>query len=223
MGTQFDALSHMGRNVEMADGSIETVLYNGFTEEELTGANRGAGGVEALGVEHMKPFITRGIPVDIAGYKGVPTLAPDYEVTLEDVLGALERQGMSEDTIEQGDAVLFHYGWSVNWTNPSRYNDSFVGRGDNEGSPGIGGEVARWLVTKRPSMVGGDSCCVQIMPATTSGNVHHTIFFGEGIPLLENMELKDVAADEVHEFLFLNLTIRIKGATGSPVRPIAVR
>ena len=223
MGTQFDALAHMGRNVEMADGSFETVFYNGFTENDLTAGNRGRGGVEALGVEHMKPFITRGILVDIAAYKGVPTLEPDYEVTLDDVLGALERQGMSEDTIEQGDAVLFHYGWSVNWTNPSKYNDSFVGTGENEGSPGIGGEVARWLVTRRPSMVGGDSCCVQIMPPTPSGNVHHTLFLEEGIPLLENMELKDVARDEVYEFLFLNLTIRIKGATGSPVRPIAVR
>ena len=223
MGTQFDALSHMGRSVQMEDGAFETVFYNGFTERELTSGNRGAGGVEALGVEHMKPFITRGILIDIAAYKNVPTLPPDYEVTLDDVLGALERQGMSEDTIEQGDAVLFHYGWSVNWSNPSRYNDSFVGTGDNEGSPGIGGEVARWLVTRRPSMVGGDSCCVQIMPPSPSGNVHHTLFLGEGIPLLENMELKDVARDEVYEFLFLNLTIRIKGATGSPVRPIAVR
>jgi kynurenine formamidase len=223
MGTQFDALAHMGRNVEMADGSFETVFYNGFTETELTGGNRGADGVERLGVEHMKPFITRGILIDIAAYKGVPTLPHDYEVSLEDVLGALERQGMGEDTIEQGDAVLFHYGWSVNWTNPSKYNDSFVGTGDNEGSPGIGGEVARWLVTRRPSMVGGDTCCVQIMPPTASGNVHHTLFLAEGIPLLENMELKDVARDEVYEFLFLNLTIRIIGATGSPVRPIAVR
>ena len=42
-------------------------------------------------------------------------------------------------------------------------------------------------------------------------------------PLLENMELKDVAGDQVYEFLFLNLTLPIKGATGSPVRPIAVR
>ena len=223
MGTQFDALAHMGRNVEMADGSFETVFYNGFTERELTGGNRGSGGVEVLGVEQMKPFITRGILIDIAAYKGVPVLGPNYEVTLDDVRGALERQGMSEDTIEQGDAVLFHYGWSVNWTNPPKYNDSFVGTGENEGSPGIGGEVARWLVTRRPSMVGGDTCCVQIMPATPSGNVHHTLFFAEGIPLLENMELKDLARDEVYEFLFLNLTIRIKGATGSPVRPIAVR
>jgi len=223
MGTQFDALAHMGRNVEMADGSFETVFYNGFTERDLTAGNRGRGGVEALGVEQMKPFITRGILIDIAAYKGVPILEPDYEVTLDDVRGALERQGMSEETIEQGDAVMFHYGWSVNWANPSKYNDSFVGTGDNEGSPGIGGDVARWLVTRRPSMVGGDTCCVQIMPPTASGNVHHTLFHGEGIPLLENMELKDLASDEVYEFLFLNLTIRIKGATGSPVRPIAVR
>ena len=145
----FDALSHQGRTVEMADGSFESVFYNGFTEEELTGGNRGQGGVEALGVEHMKPFITRGILVDIAAYKGLDTLGPRYEVTMEDVRGALGRQGMSEDTIEQGDAVLFHYGWSVNWTNPSKYNDSRFGVGENEGSPGIGSEVARWLATRK--------------------------------------------------------------------------
>ena len=104
MGTQFDALSHQGRTLRMADGSIEPVFYNGFTEQSLTGTNRGRGGVEALGVEHMKPFITRGILVDIAGFRGVDTLGPRDEVTLADVRGALERQGMSEETIEQGDA-----------------------------------------------------------------------------------------------------------------------
>lgn len=226
MGTQFDALSHQGRTMRMADGSIQPVFYNGYTEQDLTGTNRGRNGVETLGIEHMKPFITRGILVDIAGYKGVDTLGPRYEVTMEDVRGALERQGMGEDTVEQGDAVLFHYGWSAHWTNPSRYNDSRVGVGDNEGSPGIGPEVARWLASRRVSMVGGDSCCVQIMPPTSrdiADNVHHLLFLEEGIGLLENMELKDIARDEVYEFLFLNLTLRIKGATGSPVRPIAVR
>jgi kynurenine formamidase len=223
MGTQFDALSHQGPTLQMADGSYESVFYNGFTERDLTGSNRGLGGVEALGVEHMKPFITRGILVDVAGYKEVAVLGPRYEVTLEDVRGALERQGMSEATIEQGDAVLFHYGWSAHWTNPSRYNDSRVGVGENEGSPGIGPEVARWLVSRKVSMVGADSCCVQIMPPTGPGNVHHILFLEEGIGMLENMELSDVARDRVYEFLFLNLTLRIKGATGSPVRPIAVR
>lgn len=222
MGTQFDALGHQGPTLRMADGSFKSVFYNGFTEEDLTGTDRGQGGLDALGVEHMKPFITRGILVDIAGYKGVDVLGPRYEVTMADVRGALERQGMSEDTIEQGDAVMFNYGWSVHWTNPSRYNDSRVGVGDNEGSPGIGPEVARWLVTRKVSMVGADSCCVQIMPPTRPGNVHHILFLEEGIGLLENMELRDLARDGAYEFLFLNLTLRIKGATGSPVRPIAV-
>ncbi len=223
MGTQFDALSHQGPTLRMADGSIQPVFYNGFTENDLTGTNRGLGGVEALGVEHMKPFITRGILIDIAGYKGVDVLGPRDMVTMADVRGALERQGMSETSVEQGDAVMFHFGWSAHWGNPSRYNDSRVGVGDNEGSPGIGPEVARWLVSRRVSMVGGDSCCVQIMPPTEPGNVHHILFLEEGIGMLENMLLSEIAADEVYEFLFLNLTLRIKGATGSPVRPIAVR
>ena len=223
MGTQFDALGHQGRNVQMADGSYETVFYNGFSADDLVGANRGRGVLEALGVEQMKPFITRGILVDVAGFKGVGTLPAGYEVTMADVRGALARQNMSEETIRQGDAVLFHYGWSVNWSNPSKYNDSYVGTGENEGSPGIYADVARWLITRRVSLVGADTCCVEVRPRPGTDNLHHLLFLSEGIPLLENMELKDVARDDVYEFLFLGLPERIKGATGSPMRPMAIR
>ena len=223
MGTQFDALGHMGQAVQMADGSIQNVYYNGFTQQDLTGANNGLGGLEALGVEHMKPFITRGILIDVAGYKGVESLAAAYVVTMDDVRGALERQGMDENSVEQGDAVLFNFGWSVNWTNPSKYNDSYVGVGENEGSPGIYTEVARWLIGRKVALVGADNCCVEVRPSPSTDNVHTMLFHSEGIPLLENMELRELAGDEVYEFLFLALTERIKGATGSPVRPIAVR
>ncbi|MDE0001275.1 MAG: cyclase family protein, partial [Rhodospirillaceae bacterium] len=223
MGTQFDALSHQGESVQMADGSLQNVYYNGFTQDDLTGANNGVGGLEALGTEHVKPFITRGILIDIAGYKGVESLDAGYEVTMDDVRGALARQGMEEDTVQQGDAVLFNYGWAVNWTNPSRYNDSYVGVGENEGSPGIFAEVTRWLIDSRVALVGADSCCVEVRPRPGPENVHRMLFLRDGIPLLENMELRELAGDEVYEFLFLALTERIKGATGSPVRPIAVR
>ncbi len=118
MGTQFDAFGHQGRVVRMADGTLKGVYYNGFTEEELIGANRGVGGLQALGVEHVKPIITRGILIDIAAFKGVPVLESRYEVTLADVRGALAKQGIREDSIEPGDAVLFNYGWGVNWNNP---------------------------------------------------------------------------------------------------------
>ena len=224
MGTQFDALGHQGEALKMADGSVKMLYYNGVTEAELTGANGGLGGLQALGVEHVKPIITRGILVDVAGYKNVPVLGSRYEVTLADVRGALAKQGIREDSIETGDAILFNYGWAVNWNNPQKYNDSRFFVGENQGSPGIGIEVARWLISKKVSMAGADSCCVQVQPSVTpnSGNVHHELFFA-GIFLLENMDLRELARDRVYEFLYLNLTERIKGATGSPVRPVAIR
>lgn len=224
MGTQFDAFGHQGRVLRMADGTLKNVYYNGFTQEDLTGRNRGQGGLEALGVEHVKPIVTRGILIDVAGYKGVPVLDSRYEVTLADVRGALAKQGLREDSIEAGDAILFNYGWAVNWDNPQKYNDSRFFVGENQGSPGIGVEVARWAASKRLSMVGADSCCVQVQPAINpaAGNVHHELFFG-GVMMLENMDLRELARDRVYEFLYLNLTERIRGATGSPVRPIAIR
>ena len=224
MGTQFDAFGHQGKTVRMADGTLQNVYYNGFTQGDLTGRNRGVGGLEALGVEQVKPIITRGILIDIAGYKGVAALESRYEVTLADVRGALAKQGVREDTIEAGDALLFNYGWAVHWGNPAKYNDARFFVGENQGSPGIGVEVARWAVEKKASMVGADSCCVTIQPPVRPelGNVHHELLFG-GVMMLENMDLRELARDRVYEFLYLNLTERIRGATGSPVRPLAIR
>lgn len=223
MGTQFDALAHQGRYVEMADGTRQAVFYNGFTEDELIGARLGLGGLEALGIDQMKPVITRGVLIDVAGYRNLPNLPAGYEVTLADLRGALARQGMDERSIGRGDAVLFNYGWAVHWGNPSKYNDSYVGRGENEGSPGIYTEVTRWLIERDVALVGADSCCVEVRPRPGSDNMHHMLFLAHGIPLLENLELRELARDRVYEFLLLASPERIKGATGSPVRPIAVR
>src|SRR5688500_18963375 len=73
-------------------------------------------------------------------------------------------------------------------------------------------------------MVGADSCCVTIQPPVWPelGNVHHELLFG-AVMMLENMDLRELARDRVYEFLYLNLTERIRGATGSPVRPLALR
>lgn len=224
MGTQFDALGHIGRVVRTAEGTLTPVYYNGFTEEELTGRNHGLGGLEALGVEHAKPIITRGVLIDVAAYKGVPVLDSRYEVTAADLRGALAKQGIAEDRIERGDAILLNYGWAIYWDNPQKYNDGRFGVGENRGSPGLGVGAAQWLTSKGVVMVGADSCCVQAMPSLQPEvhNVHHELLFG-GVYILENMDLRELARDRVYEFLYLTLPERIKGATGSPVRPIAVR
>jgi kynurenine formamidase len=114
-------------------------------------------------------------------------------------------------------------GWAVNWTNPSKYNDSYVGVGENEGSPGIYAEVARWLVSREVALVGADSCCVEVRPRPGDDNVHLILMLDGGIALLENLDLRALAAAEAWEFLFLTLPERIKGATGSLVRPVAIR
>jgi kynurenine formamidase len=222
VGTQFDALGHVGMRMTLEDGSVKDVFYNGFTREEVLSGN----GLRALGVEKAGPFITRGFLLDIAGYKNVPTLSSHHEVTIEDVQGALARQGIDETEIQPGDAIVFNYGWAVNWGNPPKYNNADYSHPENKGSPGIGIPVARWLAEKKVSLVGADSCCVEVIPNPDKSlihPVHQELIMLHGIYMLENLDLRSLASDEVYEFLFIFNPLRLKGATGSPGRPLAIR
>jgi kynurenine formamidase len=213
VGTQFDGPGHTGTRLSMEDGSTKDVFYNGFQREDMWGPY----GLRKLGVENVRPYITRGILIDVAGYKNMETLAPAYEVTAEDIRGALAKQGLSEHDIEPGDALLFHYGWSKTWSDPAK----------NLGSmPGIGFEGARWVIDRKPSMVGSDGASTEVVPnpdASQAYPVHQELIVKNGIFNLENMVLGELARDGVYEFLFILTPIRFKGATGSPARPIAIR
>ncbi len=213
VGTQFDGLGHIGTRLTMPDGSERDVFYNGVTVEEM----RSAYGLRQLGVEHVKPIITRGVLVDVAGYKRVGTLPESYEITVEDVRRALARQGMSESDLRPGDAIFFRYGWSVHWDNAARYNQN---------PPGIGLEVARWVVDRRASMVGSDSWTTEVVPnpdPALSFPVHQVLIPENGIHNLENMALDEIAEAGVYEFLFIFTPLPLVGATGSPGRPLAIR
>jgi kynurenine formamidase len=213
VGTQFDGPGHIGVRLRMADGTDRDVYYNGFTWEEI----RGEGGLREIGIEQIKPIITRGILIDIAGLKGMPILPPTYEATLADVRGALARQGMAEAEIQPGDAILFHYGWAAHWSNPQVYGAS---------QPGIGLEVARWVVDRKASMVGSDSPGLEVTPnpdPTLAYPVHQVLITQNGIWNQENLHFEELVRDRVYQFLFVFTPVRFKGATGSPGRPIAIR
>jgi hypothetical protein len=213
VGTQFDGPGHIGMKVTMADGSVEDVYYNGFTGAEMYSPY----GLRKLGIENVKPMLTRGILVDLAGYKGLPNLPARYEVTLADVRGALARQGLSEGDIRPGDALLFRYGWSRFWTEPAKYNTE---------QPGIGLEVARWVVGRKASMVGSDQGGTEVQPNPDPNlvfPVHQELVMKNGIFNIENLTLEELARDAAYEFLFVFTPVRFKGATGSPGRPLAIR
>ena len=213
VGTQFDGPGHIGTRLKMADGSVQDIYYNGHPWSEMAGRY----GLAKLGVEHIKPIITRGVLIDIAGFKGVPVLPNDYEVTVADVRGALAKQGMTEAGIAPGDAIFFAYGWSALWRTPQEYS---------AGQPGIGLEVAQWIVDRRPAMVGSDSPGLEVTPNPDRNlvfPVHQELITKHGIWNQENLHFEELLAERAYEFLFVFTPVRFKGATGSPGRPIAIR
>lgn len=213
VGTQFDGPGHIGKRMTLPDGRVADVYYNGRTDAEIASPY----GLLANGIENVKPILTRGILIDVAGYKGLDALPHSYEVSLADVRGALAQQGLSEDTIRDGDALFFRYGWSKHWRDAERYNSN---------PPGIGLEVARWAVAHNAAMVGSDSWTTEVVPnpdPELAFPVHQELITRNGVFNLENLVFEELVGDGVHEFMFIVTPLRLKGATGSPARPLAIR
>ena len=51
----------------------------------------------------------------------------------------------------------------------------------------------------------------------------HTYLLAEaGVPILEMAWLEELAAEKVYEFAFFGACIKLRGATGTPMRPVAM-
>ena len=100
-------------------------------------------------------------------------------------------------------------------------NDSY-----GAGEPGIGMAAARWLSDKKIVLVGADSWAIEVVPPEDPERpfpVHQWDLVRNGIYHLENLDLAELAAVKVYEFAFVFSPLLLKGATGSPGNPIAVR
>jgi kynurenine formamidase len=212
-GTQFDALSHMGTRFGKPGDNNEMRYYNGLTHAEIADGR----GFLKLGVEHVTPIFTRGILVDVAGYKG-RMLERSEEVSVADLQGALQRQGMSEADIRPGDALFYHTGWSSLWKTD---NEKF-----NSGVPGLSPAAGDWVVSKKVLLVGSDNWGVEAIPGPDPrlfAPNHQKFLVENGIYIMENMDFSRLLAAGVHEFAFVFGALPFKGATGSPGRPFAIR
>jgi kynurenine formamidase len=202
IGTQFDTFSHQ---------TIGDSLYNCFKLEDV--ATRS--GFTRLGVEKVGLLMTRAVLIDVAAQKQVPVLPPDYEIRPADLEAALRSQGVA---LEPGDAVLIHTGWGRYWgTDNARYGRS---------SPGIGVATAEWLARQNPMLVGADNPSIEISPnpdPKISLPVHQIMLVVNGIHLLENLRLDRMAADKVYQAAFILQPLKMQGATGSTVAPVAIR
>jgi kynurenine formamidase len=202
VGTQFDGLGHIG---------VGDLYYNGNDRGEFSQAD----GLAKLGVENVGALVTRGVLVDVAAFKGVARLDGGYEITLADLRGALERQRVE---IRSGDVVIVHTGWGSLWNVD---NAAFGAT-----APGIGLEAGRWLVEREVVLVGSDTWATEVVPNPTpelAFPVHQLLIPRNGIYIFENLLTEELARDRVYEFAFFFAPLKLKGATGSPANPLAIR
>src|SRR5438477_9506043 len=202
VGTQFDGFAHQ---------SIEYSHYNCFKTDEISSRT----GFTKLGIEKVGTLMTRGVLIDVAALKGVDMLGDTYEITPQDLQQALQRQNL---TLQPGDAVLIHTGWGRLF---AKDNARFM-----KTCPGIGVAAAEWLAKQDPLLVGSDNWPVEVAPnpdKEISLPVHQIMLVVNGIHLLENLKLDELAAKRVHEFAFIMQPLKLQGFSGSTVAPIAVR
>jgi kynurenine formamidase len=151
----------------------------------------------------------------VAALKGVEMLPATYEITVADLQQALQQQKM---TLQPGDAVLINTGWGKLW---GKANDRFMNT-----NPGLGVASGEWLARQDPMLVGSDVGPINVTPnpdPQVSNPVHQIMPVINGIHLLENLKLDELAAKRVYEFAFVVQPLKLQGATGSTVAPMAVR
>lgn len=201
-GTHIDALNHFG-------------LYGKIWNQVSAAEALGARGWSKSGADKIPPIIARGVLIDVARSKGVKQLPDSYTITVGDLRDALGKQ---ETTLRPGDVVLIRTGMMSLWPDPEKY------RIDNQA--GLGLEAAQWLVEAQKAMLlGADNFGVESFPSKDPDNfvpVHSYLFAERGVSILEAMWLEDLAKDRVYEFAFIAAPLKLQGATGSPIRPLAI-
>jgi kynurenine formamidase len=203
VGTHIDALCHV---------SHDGLLHGGID----AAAAQVGGTFSALGVETIEPMVRRGVLLDVPKVLGQSECAPGYEITPADLDAAADAGGVE---IGAGDVVLIRSGWGRHFDDPAHY----VGR--DTGVPGVATDGARWLADRGVHAVGADTIAFERL-APGAGHAllpaHRILLVDSGIYIMEALALEELSGLGVNEFLIVVSPLKLVGATGSPIRPLAV-
>jgi kynurenine formamidase len=202
VGTHIDALAHVSQNGK---------LYGG-----TDAATAGIGGkYHDLGVHTVAPMLRRGVLLDVPAMLGVDICEGGYEITVDDLERTAEQEGLE---VQAGDVVLIRSGWG------RRFAEGVSYIGPDTGVPGVGEAGANWLAEKKVHAAGADTIAFErLAPHGGHGLLpaHRVLLVEHGIYIIESLDLEQLAA-RVLEFTFVLVPLNIYGATGSPVRPLAL-
>ena len=200
-GTHMDALGHCWN-----DGT----LWNGRSHDHVDSY-----GTRWAGIENVRGFVTRGVMLDVARFKGVEHLKLGEVVSPQDMDACAKAQRVE---VRSGDVLFVRTGW-----NRLFKSDYELWK---QGEPGPDASCTAWLKEKNVIAIGADNAGVEAMIAKTrsphSPRLHITALRDLGVYLIEHVELEELARDQVYEFLFIAAPLRLPKATGSPMTPLAI-
>lgn len=200
-GTHIDALCHQAEDLQMYGGCA------------VTAQNQTPQGFTTLGAETIPPIMARGVLLDVAATAGVQRLPAGHVVGAAELERAADAAGVEAS---EGDVVLIRTGNATAWEDAEEYL-----RG-----PGVGAEGARWLADRRPIAVGADNVALDPVghtdPELGTLPSHLVLLVRNGIYIIENLQLEELSRSGHAEFVFLCLPLKMRGVTGSPVRPLAL-
>ncbi|MEU7172202.1 cyclase family protein [Micromonospora tulbaghiae] len=205
VGTHVDALAHVSQDGRLHGGADAAAAQVG-------------GRFDELGVHTVAPMVRRGVLLDVPAALGVQSCEPGYEITPADLDAAVSRQGTP---VGAGDVVLIRSGWGRLFDHEDR--NRYIGK--DSGVPGVGADGATWLAQRDVHAAGADTIAFECLPPGKGHSTlpaHRILLVEHGIYLIETMALEELARDGVHEFTFVMAPLPLYGATGSPVRPLAV-
>ena len=202
--THLDALSHL---------YYKGQLYNGFPQSSYT--DRGAGKDDVMAFQDG--IFTRGVLYDIPKLKGVPYLGDDEPVYAEDLEAWEKKAGFR---LESGDAMLLRTG---RWLRVKEKGPLNL----NQATPGLYASTTKWMRERGVAILGSD-VVQDVRPSRVEGvnqPIHQIGLMAMGMPLIDNCDLEGLSAAAAQRrrwtFLLTINPLRIPGATGGPVNPIA--
>jgi kynurenine formamidase len=197
-------------------------MYNGRACTDVTSAGARANSIVPL----ADRIVTRGVLVDVARHQGVPSLAPDHEITVAELESTLAAQQID---LVSGDALLVRTGHLGRIAASGAWSDFTEVGGSLPFEPGIGSDCLPWLYERGVAAVACDNWAVEHLGAESGGRlpVHEVGIVHMGLLLGEIFQLDGLAtacaADGRYDFLLAAGPLPVRGGVGGAVNPLAIR
>jgi kynurenine formamidase len=234
-GTQMDALGHFAVLPQPWNGQGEfpsggATYYGGYAQKDVKPTPDSP--LLKLGIEKVPPIVTTAVLLDAKAHVGGgKTLEAGQLVTAKDIEAMLKAQGLDSRGLLPGDVLYVYTGWGDHWKDPDT-EKTYYSKG-----PGLSYDAAKYIAEKQVVLVALDNPFTDpVAEGALQGKagppegappglpfaIHHHNLVEAGIHNIQNANLAELAGDRVWLSCTMILPLRAQGASGSPVRPIAI-